>query len=184
MVNTVMVNIYVNQYRSVLTSVCVKSILILSAFTPMFWHVGATPVKRYTIEDGRILFFQMTKQPSLLKSCRQYFEKLKKYPSIHSGLVSSYLAMITAIESRDEVWPWKKLQLANKALTSLDHQVGAYPHSFEISLLRLKLWINLPSFFGKSNEIAKEKKRLKEEFPHVKQDLNALVHQVAVELLQ
>ena len=140
---------------------------------------------RATIDDGRVLFFEMTKKPSLFIKCKHYFETLKKDHHAHQGLVSSYLGMIHALEARDHFWPWKKLELAKKALKILDTQVQKYPDSFEIRLLRLKLWQNLPSFFGKEEEIEEEKDHLLSWFKKGDQDkLAPLVYQIALEILE
>ena len=143
-----------------------------------------TQSERITINEGRVLFFEMTKDPNLFVKCKKYFEKLKENDNVHQGLVKSYLGMIHALEARDHFWPWKKLELAKKALNILDTQVHNYPNSFEIRLLRLKLWQNLPSFFGKENDIEDEKENLSIWFRQEKKHtLAPLVNQIAREIL-
>ena len=137
-----------------------------------------------SIQDGRMLFFEMTKNPSLFDKCKKYFAELERNDHVHQGLVKSYIGMIYALEARDHFWPWKKLELAKKALSILDSQVQNYPDSFEIRLLRLKLWQNLPSFFGKEEDIVHEKESLSVWFRKGEtQKLDPLVNQIAREIL-
>ena len=162
------------------------SISSMTSLTTLYAKPSASQshLKTYSIEQGRILFFKMTEDSSLLKESRQYFEHLQASKKAHPGLVKSYLGMMVALEARDHIWPWKKLQLAKKSLKILDLQVQAYPESFEIRLLRLKLWQNLPAFFGKDDDIQNELQILSKWFQRTGNTLNTLVYNVALEILK
>jgi len=141
-------------------------------------------MESYTLEKGRSLFLQLTQGTVKSKECKSFFSKLLHENDTHHGLVKTYLAMITAIESRDTILPWKKLQLAEKAMASLDEQVHQYPNHFEIRLLRFALTQQLPFFLRNDAQVIKEKKHLRSQFETNKDSIQALVYQMASDLLK
>jgi len=140
-------------------------------------------IEGYTIEKGRSLFLQLTQGTVQSKECKSFFSKLLHENDVHHGLVKTYLAMITAIESRDTMLPWKKLKLAEKAMASLDDQVHQYPNHFEIRLLRFALTQQLPFFLRNDLQVAEEKKYLISQFESNKDHLHTLVYKMALDLL-
>lgn len=158
-------------------------LLIISYLYSPFIFSQSNDTDNDPMHYGRLLFFKCTQDLADLDDCYSYFKNLLTSDEVHQGLVKTYLAMVIAIESRNTILPWKKLQLAKRSIARLNQQVKRYPNHFEIRLLRLTLLQNVPFFLKTDLDLEMEKEYLKSQLIIEEKNLHDSLNQMTLNTL-
>lgn len=112
------------------------------------------------LEKARKFYYEATQNSKKADLAIRYFSEIKKLDANLIPLADTYIGSLTAVKARDELWPWKKYELANEGIEIMENALKSDPNNIEALFIYGSTCYYLPFFFGKSNDAENKLKRI------------------------
>lgn len=112
------------------------------------------------LEKARKFYYDATQNSKKADLAIKYFTEIKRIDATLSSLADTYIGSLTAVKARDEIWPWKKFELANEGIAIMEKALKSDPNNIESLFIYGSTCYYLPFFFGKSNDAEAKLKRI------------------------